>query len=301
MRAIRKDLPAIIVTLQQLYETSGDAEAFGLSTLLSSFTGVANVVFLSEVLDILARMNVAMQKKTADFSRLQVFLQSTVDELKNLKDEKADWCSSTELALVRLQKEFNIEIGRHHSRSRFMTISTVKDYQELVVIPYIDSLIGNINGRFSDKAVKLLVATSIFNPAELPTYDSLSSYGVQQIKELADFYGTEASVTYHGVTYTSQPLVAHDELVSEWKVFRRALCKEKELLMSSKGQSKCPSLQDLLQSMQATEAYKGIFPQTFNLLYILLALPIGTATVERSFSEMKMIKTRLRNRLQTVT
>ena len=64
-----------------------------------------------------------------------------------------------------------------------MTISTVKDYQELVVIPYIDSLIGNINARFSDKAVKLLVATSIFNPAELPTYDSLSSYGVQQIKE----------------------------------------------------------------------------------------------------------------------
>ena len=67
--------------------------------------------------------------------------------------------------------------------------------------------------------------------------------------------------------------------------------------MSSKGQSKCPSLQDLLQSMQTTEAYKGIFPQTFNLLYILLALPIGTATVERSFLEMKMIKTRLRNRL----
>ena len=29
----------------------------------------------------------------------------------------------------------------------------------------------------------------------------------------------------------------------------------------------------------------------------MLALPIGTATVERSFSEMKMIKTRLRNRL----
>ena len=38
--------------------------------------------------------------------------------------------------------------------------------------------------------------------------------------------------------------------------------------------------------MQATEAYKGIFPQMFTLL---LALPIGTATVERSFSDMKLI------------
>ncbi len=34
-----------------------------------------------------------------------------------------------------------------------------------------------------------------------------------------------------------------------------------------------------------------------NLAKILLALPVGTATVERSFSHMKMIKTRLRNRL----
>ena len=80
------------------------------------------------------------------------------------------------------------------------------------------------------------MATSTFNPVELTIYDSVSSYGVQQIKELADFYGTEASVTYHGVTYTSQPFVTHDELVSEWKVFRRAWYKE-ELLMSSKGQS----------------------------------------------------------------
>ena len=30
---------------------------------------------------------------------------------------------------------------------------------------------------------------------------------------------------------------------------------------------------------------------------MLLALPVGTATVERLFSEMKLVKTRLRNRL----
>ncbi|XP_064386984.1 zinc finger MYM-type protein 1-like [Halichondria panicea] len=56
MRAIRKELPALITTLQQLYETTGDAEAFGLSTLLSCFTGVASICFLSYVLDTLAKM-----------------------------------------------------------------------------------------------------------------------------------------------------------------------------------------------------------------------------------------------------
>ena len=35
----------------------------------------------------------------------------------------------------------------------------------------------------------------------------------------------------------------------------------------------------------------------FKLINIMLTLPVGTATVERSFSQMKMIKTRLRNHL----
>ena len=37
LHAIHKDLPAIIITLQQLYQISGDAEAYGISLVLSSF------------------------------------------------------------------------------------------------------------------------------------------------------------------------------------------------------------------------------------------------------------------------
>lgn len=80
----------------------------------------------------------------------------------------------------------------------------------------------NIKRCFSDEAVKLLVATSIFNPAQLPAEESLSSYGLQEINDLADFYGNEASLEYHGVTYTSPPLLDREELLSEWKIFRKA-------------------------------------------------------------------------------
>ena len=48
IRAIHRKLPALILTLQQMYETSGDSEAFCLSTLLATYSGVASVVFLSE-------------------------------------------------------------------------------------------------------------------------------------------------------------------------------------------------------------------------------------------------------------
>ena len=39
VRAVRKELPAILITLQDLYETTGDAEAFGVQSILSSFAG----------------------------------------------------------------------------------------------------------------------------------------------------------------------------------------------------------------------------------------------------------------------
>ena len=69
VRTIYWKLPTLIVILQQLYETSGDAEAYGIGALLATYTGVASIVFLSEVLDILARMNVSMQRKLLDLSR----------------------------------------------------------------------------------------------------------------------------------------------------------------------------------------------------------------------------------------
>ena len=57
VQAIGKELPALICTLYQLYNDSGDAEAYGLALVLSSYSGVATIVFLSVVLDLLAKLN----------------------------------------------------------------------------------------------------------------------------------------------------------------------------------------------------------------------------------------------------
>ena len=84
VRAIYRELPALIVNLQQLNEISGD----GIGALLATYTGVASIVFLSEVLDILARMNVSMQRKLLNLSRLPVLLKITTDQLEHLKDER---------------------------------------------------------------------------------------------------------------------------------------------------------------------------------------------------------------------
>ncbi len=44
-------------------------------------------------------------------------------------------------------------------------------------------------------------------------------------------------------------------------------------------------------------SYVCIFPEMFKMMNIFLALPIGTVSVERSFSYLKMIKTWLYSHL----
>ena len=108
--AVRKELPALIVTLQQLYESSGDAEAYGLVSILSSITGVSCIYLLSEVLSLLARLNLFMQRKTSDFSKLPIMLSSIVHQLTSLKEPGTDWCIDSDKAISDLEKEHGIAV-----------------------------------------------------------------------------------------------------------------------------------------------------------------------------------------------
>ena len=67
--------------------------------------------------------------------------------------------------------------------------------------------------------------------------------------------------------------------------------------MERKEESVSPSMQDILDEMNKSHTCVGIFNETWKLLNITMALPVGTATVERSFSQMKLTKTCLRSRL----
>ena len=84
-----------------------------------------------------------------------------------------------------------------------------------------------MKNRFSDIDLKLLVSSSIFNPALLPSEEEgFSHHGKEEIKALAQLYGSEATVSYDGEPYTSHPLLDKDDLIREWQVFKRALKQE---------------------------------------------------------------------------
>ena len=80
----------MITTLHHLYDTTGDAEAFGPALVLRSFLCVASIVLLSKVLDLVVKLNSFMQRQAADLSRLPLILDSIEKRLKWLKEDGSD-------------------------------------------------------------------------------------------------------------------------------------------------------------------------------------------------------------------
>ena len=111
VKAICMELPSLLQTLSQLYKSSGDDEAHGIYSLLASVNGLSSSYLLSEVLSVLALLNLFLQKKIADFnSKLPFMLRSTLDHLNSIRKSDASWCTAAEPAISNLETEHGITI-----------------------------------------------------------------------------------------------------------------------------------------------------------------------------------------------
>ena len=99
-----------------------------------------------------------------------------------------------------------------------------------MAIPYLDTLIANINSCFSDEVVKLVISTSA-----LPDDETLHrAYCNSKLSTLANFHGEKAEVTFVGITYSSPGIINKEELLGKWQVFKRAVFQEKMVVMGKK-------------------------------------------------------------------
>ena len=74
--------------------------------------------------------------------------------------------------------------------------------------------------------------------------------------------------------------------MSEWKTYHQLLVNKPE-----------NDLQLQLKELVSNDVLKTLFPILSNIATICLSIPVATASVERSFSQMKLIKTHLRSSL----
>ena len=97
--------------LSQLYESSGDAEAYSIYSLLASVNGVSSNYLLSEFFSAPALLNLFMQKKLADFSKLPFVLKSTFDHLNSIRVSDASWRTAVKATISSLETKHGGTIG----------------------------------------------------------------------------------------------------------------------------------------------------------------------------------------------
>ena len=176
-----------------------------------------------------------------------------------IRESDASWCTAAETAILDLETEHGITIKGSRGQTVWKSPPlSVQQFRVQVAIPYLGTLIANINSHFSGEVVELVVSASVFNPALLPDDEThLRAYGNSKLSTMANFYGEKAVVTLEGVTYSSLAIINKEELLGEWQVFKRAVFQEK--VMMEKNTS-LTSLQDIKDIMETS--YACIFPET---------------------------------------
>jgi Domain of unknown function (DUF4371)/hAT family C-terminal dimerisation region len=255
--AIVKNLRAIVVTLQELHADSGDLSSEA-GGLLLTFQDGSKTAQLFALAEILQPLHT-----------LTLILQST-------KLTLADFPLKVEMAVTRLQQicEDSCTYAAHYDEYTatcgYPLLGQAVNVDELhrnTTVPYINALLRNLEKRFGDTAKQVAVAAGIFEPKSADQTAS-GEMTISSLRSLCTTFNLDVA-----------------SAVSEWNVFSSFLVKR-----SGK------SANEVMQSLITTDLGDA-FPTLSKLSSVLLACPLGTASVERSFSTMSRVCTRLRQRL----
>ena len=164
----------------------------------------------------------------------------------------------------------------------------VASFQSRVTEPFYTKLKENIANRFISQDV--FSCFSIFDPKKIPNSLENCTYGEDQVKVLLEHYGSEfPAETVVGDEFLMPAVItSNSDLPTEWKTFRRYITNQPR-----------EDIKEQLKELSNNSMMQTMFPNLSILVNVCLTIPIpvGTASVERSFSHMKMVKSRLRNRL----
>ena len=141
----------------------------------------------------------------------------------------------------------------------------------------------NVQNRFNSQDI--VSSFTIFDPKKIPN-PLQDTYGDEKIKTLVQHYGKELSAESIIGDKFVRPAFVSSDLPTEWKTFRKYVTSQPKEDMNTQ-----------LKELSTSSMLEILCPGLNTLAKVCLTIPVGTASVERSFSQMKMIKTRLRNRL----
>ncbi|CAL8990007.1 unnamed protein product [Prunus brigantina] len=162
----------------------------------------------------------------------------------------------------------------HSGSPRIETTDNEVDISTLERDPGLHSQLQELNSRFSDQTTELLILGSALDPHEVN-----KSFRIDDICQLVDKFYPQDFEDHEKIGLRRQLQHFESDVV---------------ILPEFKNLS---TISDLSQWMVTTRR-STTYPLVYRVLVLVLTLPVSTATAERSFSAMRIIKTRLRNKME---
>ena len=269
IKALIRTFPSILVSLDREASENNEATAHGLLNFMKCYKFIATTYLLSDVLPHLSRLSPIFQKENIDLTLIQPCLQTTIDTIKEYKDNAGPNQRKLDSILVTELKDFQITSSD----------ATKEQFKSNIQSKYIEALIIGLENRFPD--ITDLSSFSIFDPTKLPSsQEEFTVYGIDKLEHIVATYGNGPNADVDG-----------GECESEWECL-------KNLMRTSYSHF---TMRQMVRLLCTDPSLRDMFPQLSKVASISALIPVSTAECERAFSAMNRIKTDLRNRLSTST
>lgn len=275
---------ATISVLESIVEegtsSSLRGEAGGCLIVMKSFEFVFTLHMMHRIMGITDLLCRALQHKSLDIVSAMDLVSTTKSLLVTLREEGFDHlliyvqsiCTQHGIEVPDMNALYKSATGRSCQQKDLMTIC--QHYHFDIFNSAIDFQQEELHSRFSDRAVELLTLSSALDPK-----DSFRSFKADDIYKLAEKF-------YPG-----------DFSAQELHYLRSQLEHYKLDVIHHMSFQNMTTINELCCGLVETNKVQH-YNLIDRLIRLVLTLPVSTATAERSFSAMKLIKTALRNKME---
>ncbi|XP_049397615.1 uncharacterized protein LOC125861794 [Solanum stenotomum] len=283
---------SIVDVLDTLVENASTLEerasASGFLRSCQTFETIFLLHLMTDVLGITNDLNVSLQKKEQDIANAMILVKVAKRRLQALRDNEWDPLFKKNIGWDSLKEKVEAFCIKHgislpnfddpyansgRSRRKVVICTTLHHYRVDVFYKIIDWQLQELNDRFNEVTSDLLNGVSCLNPI-----DSFSSFDIKKIMRMAELYPDD---------FDGSNMRALENQLVNYIIDVRDIDER----FSNLG-----GLGELSRKLVETKKHL-----TYSLVFLLvkfaLLLPVATATVERAFSAMKIIKNDLRNRM----
>jgi hypothetical protein len=253
------------------------SQAAGLIEKMECFKFVFILKLMLKLFGITNELSKLLQRKDLNIVLAMELVDDVKTRLATLRDNGWDdlfvkvqnFCIAKGIPVPNMDEEIPI---RGRSRLEGRTVTNLHHYRAEIFYVAIDKICVEMDHRFNEGSNIVLNCFSCLDPK-----NSFSKFDVEKLARLADIYHEDFSDIDRGTI---------KEQLETYVVHVR-----RHVLFST-----CVDVQSLAMKMVQTDKH-FVFPLVYKLIELALILPVSTASVERAFSAMSIIKTKLRNKI----